>query len=93
MTYVIKKTTLLLFIILLILSLCLVGTHLDTTGDNYTLKAYKNTVALYNGDKIIKTYSNIVLNTLPQKDIQSFKTGITMASQQDADDFLIDFEG
>lgn len=63
------------------------------TNINYTLKAYKNTVALYNGEKIVNIYDSIVLNTLPQKDIQNFKSGIPVASPEQAAFYLEDFDG
>ena len=63
-----------------------------TKNSNYTLKAYKNTVALYNGEEIISIYDNIILNTLPQKDIQNFHTGINFTSSIQAEQYLDDFE-
>ncbi len=62
------------------------------TSVNYTLKSYKNTVALYNGEEIIKVYSSIVLNTLPQKDIQNFNNGIPVSTQTQAEAYLEDFD-
>ncbi len=62
------------------------------TNLNYTLKSYKNTVALYNGEKIIKIYNNIVLNTLPQTDIQNFNKGIPVSTQVEAELYLEDFD-
>ena len=59
---------------------------------DYTLKSYKNTIALYNGKEIIKLYSEIVLNTLPEKDIQTFEKGITFSTTSQADNYLQDFE-
>ncbi len=62
------------------------------TSVNYTLKSYKNTVALYNGEKVIKIYNNIVLNTLPQKDIQNFNSGISISNPSQAEEYLENFE-
>lgn len=59
----------------------------------YTLKSYKNTVALYRGEEIIKIYNNIVLNTLPKKDIQNFNSGIPVATETQAEAYLEDFDG
>ena len=61
-------------------------------GNIYTLKSYKNTVALYQGENLIKTYDEIVLNTLPPKDIQSFNSGVLFDSQSQAETYLLDFE-
>lgn len=62
------------------------------TTISYTLKSYKNTVALYKNEELIKTYDSIVLNTLPQKDIQSFNSGIEVTTPTQADAFLEDFD-
>lgn len=59
---------------------------------HYTLKSYKNTVALYEGEKILKIYDSIVLNTLPQKDILNFNKGIFVKTQQQAEKYIEDFE-
>lgn len=59
---------------------------------DYTLKSYKNTVALYDGQEIIEIYSEIVLNTLPEKDIQIFEKGISFSSPSQAENYLLDFE-
>lgn len=56
------------------------------------LKSYRNTVALYQNDKLLEIYENIVLNTLPQKDIQSFNNGITFGTEEQAEIYLEDFE-
>ena len=60
--------------------------------NNYMLRSYKNTIALYNNENIVKIYDNIVLNTLPQQDIQSFNNGIPVTSQTAAESYLQDFE-
>lgn len=64
-----------------------------TASDNYILKTYKNTVALYKNDEIIKIYDNIVLNTLPEKDIQNFNAGIPVETQSHAEALLEDYDG
>lgn len=58
----------------------------------YMLKSYRNTVALYKNDELIKTYDHIVLNTLPEKDIQSFNSGISVTTQTAAENYLEDFD-
>lgn len=91
----IKKILLpiLVFISVVIIILYFINDYQNANRSvNYTLKSYKNTVALYNGEEIIKIYSNIVLNTLPQKDIQSFNSGIPVATQIQAETYLEDFE-
>lgn len=64
-----------------------------TNSPVYVLKSYKNTVALYQNDKLIEVYENIVLNTLPQKDIQSFNNGITFNTEKQAETYLEDYDG
>ena len=58
----------------------------------YVLKSYKNSVALYNEGELIKVYDDVVLNTLPQKDVQNFNKGISFASLTQAENYLLDFE-
>lgn len=64
----------------------------DNISTNYTLKSYKNTVALYNNDELLTIYDNIVLNTLPEKDIQNFNKGIPVSTPLQAEIYLEDFE-
>ena len=61
-------------------------------ADNYYLKAYKNTVALYNGEEIVEIYNNIVLNTLPEQDRISFNSGISVATPAQAEILLEDYD-
>ncbi len=96
MQFFIKK---ILFPILTLASILLIIIHFSNdyqktnTSVNYTLKSYKNTVALFNGEEIIKIYNNIVLNTLPEKDIQNFNKGISVTTQTAAEAYLADFDG
>lgn len=92
-------TAKILFPILCFISAFLIILHFITqyqktdTSVSYTLKSYKNTVALYNGEEIITIYDNIVLNTLPPKDIQNFKNGIPVSTKAQAETYLEDFDG
>ena len=96
MQFFIKK---ILFPILCFVSTFLIILHFITqyqktdTSVSYTLKSYKNTVALYNGEEIIQVYNSIVLNTLPQKDIESFNNGIPVSTKAQAETYLEDFDG
>ncbi len=95
MTVFIKKFLfpILIFISVFLLILYYINNNQNvSTSVNYTLKAYKNTVALYSGEEVIEVYNNIVLNTLPQKDIQSFKSGISVTTPQHAENYLEDFD-
>ena len=95
MQLLIKKILfpILIFFSLFIITLYFIGNYQSTdTSVKYTLKSYKNTVALYNGEEIVKIYNNIVLNTLPEKDIQSFNDGISITTPTQAEIYLEDFE-
>ncbi len=81
----------LIFICAFLILLHFVNKPKSNTAD-YTLKSYKNTVALYEGKEIIAIYSDIVLNTLPEKDIQTFQKGIPFSSPSQAENYLLDFE-
>ncbi len=62
-------------------------------AEQYKLKSYKNTVALYKNDTIIEIYDSVVLNTLPPKDIQSFNKGICVSTPLEAELLLEDYDG
>ena len=64
-----------------------------TEAVSYTLKSYKNTVALYKNEELITVYSSVVLNTLPEKDIQTFNSGISVATPTEAEILLEDYDG
>lgn len=94
----IKKSILSLFLSLAVIMILIITVNFfksqnkKSDGSNYSLKAYKNTVALYNGDEIIEIYNNIVLNTLPEKDIIAFKNGIDVSTPSQAETLLEDYE-
>lgn len=81
------------FSAVLILIIYFINDHqkVDDSVD-YILKSHKNTVALYKNGELIKTYDDIVLNTLPTKDILSFNNGISVTTPSQAEKFLEDFE-
>lgn len=96
MPHFIKK---ILFIILIFASSLLIilyfinDYHNPHTRIYYTLKSYKNTVALYKNEEIIKIYNHIVLNTLPERDVQNFNKGISVTTPTQAESYLEDFDG
>ena len=61
-------------------------------NEQFALKSYKNTIALYCDNKIIQTYDEIILNTLPEYDKKCFNEGIQIKSVQEAEEFLEDYE-
>lgn len=63
-----------------------------STDSVYTLKSYRNTVALYRNENLIEIYDSVVLNTLPQKDVQNFNKGIIFDTEEQAETYLEDFE-
>ena len=94
MSFFIRKIffPILTFICIFALIICFFKNKQKNTNSVYTLKSYKNTVALYKNDQLVKSYESIVLNTLPQKDIQNFNTGISFDNQLQAELYLEDFE-
>ena len=66
--------------------------QINQKNNAYTLKTYKNTVALYNGEDVVKVYSDIVLNTLPEKDVITFNSGIKVSNQQEAETIIQDYD-
>lgn len=83
----------LIFVSVFIIILYFISDYQKTDDSTaYMLKSYRNTVALYKNDELIKTYDHIVLNTLPEKDIQSFNSGISVTTQTAAEVYLEDFD-
>lgn len=99
MSNLIKRTVFFLLSCIAVLTLTLTAVIIfkaspkKTDADNYCLKSYKNTVALYNGEEIIQIYNNIVLNTLPEQDVINFNNGIAVATPAQAEIILEDFDG
>ncbi len=96
MTVFIKKILfpILLFIAVFVTILHCVNNRKEIEKNvEYTLKSYKNTIALYSGDDIVEIYNNIVLNTLPEADIQSFNKGVSISSPAQAEIFLENYDG
>lgn len=66
---------------------------IDKYDHNLCLKAYENTVALYNNNEIEEIYSDIVLNALPIKDQNDLQKGIPIDSKDELLRLLEDFDG
>lgn len=96
MSFYVKKalfvTLIFILFFALIFSFTTNRTKKEIQKPNYTLKSYKNTVALYNNEELLTVYDDIVLNTLPQNDIEHFKKGIAVSSPAQAEAYLQDFE-
>ncbi len=63
------------------------------TAEIYTLKSYRNCVALYKDEEIIEIYDNIVLNNLPPNDKVILENGIEFNSISEVDIVLQDYDG
>ncbi|MBQ8203154.1 MAG: hypothetical protein IJZ75_02620 [Clostridia bacterium] len=58
----------------------------------YTLKSYRNCVALYENQEIVEIYDEIVLSNLPPSDRNNFDKGIVFESKTDAHIALEDYD-
>ena len=65
----------------------------ESSKETHILKSYKNTVALYTNGKYVKSYENIVLDTLPQVDVNAFNNGITVENDEEIEKILQDYDG
>lgn len=96
-----------LFIYILIFALCAVIATItfysiaqkptpsatSSTNNNLLLKAYENTVALYDGKTVKEIYHDIVLDALPLKDKALLQSGIPIVSQEQLNSLLEDYDG
>ena len=84
------------FLLIIILSLFLLFNpkiQSNNEANIYTLKSYRNCVALYKNEEIIEIYDDIVLSNLPEKDKDNLKNGIEFESIADVDCALKDYDG
>ncbi len=65
----------------------------ESNTKNYILRSYKNTVALYENDKLIEVYSDVVLNNLPESDRYALNSGIEFGNIKDAKLAIEDYDG
>ena len=65
----------------------------DYDPSSWVLKAYGNSVALYNGDKIATVYGDIVLDNLPADDIKILESGIAFPTREEAEQAIEDYDG
>ena len=65
----------------------------DYEPSSWVLKAYGNSVALYNGDKIATVYGDIVLDNLPADDIKILESGIAFPTREEAEQAIEDYDG
>ncbi len=62
------------------------------TANEYTLKAYGDFLALYEGEKLEEIYEEIVISSLPALDREKFINGVTVKDIEKLDEILEDFE-
>ena len=66
-------------------------TDYEPTG--WVLKAYGNSVALYNGDEIKAIYGEVELDTLPPEDVRMLESGIAFPTRAEAETAIEDYDG
>ena len=65
----------------------------DYEPSSWVLKAYGNSVALYNGDEVAAVYGDIVLDDLPPEDIKILENGIAFPTREEAEQAVEDYDG
>ncbi len=69
-----------------------VRSNQKTQSSIYTLKEIDGSIALFHGDKKLKTYSQIVLDVLPEYDQNLLKKGIKITSTDQLNSIIEDYE-
>ena len=65
----------------------------DYEPSSWVLKAYGNSVALYNGKEIEAVYGDIVLDNLPPEDVKILENGIAFPTREEAEKAIEDYDG
>lgn len=65
----------------------------DYEPSSWVLKAYGNSVALYNGKDLAAVYGDIVLDDLPPEDIKILENGIAFPTREEAEKAIEDYDG
>lgn len=87
------KTKICVVFSLILTAFLLMSTTQQQTSNEFVLKSYKNTVALYENGVKKEIYEEIVLNSLPSKDIADLNKGIIIADKDELLRILEDFDG
>ncbi len=87
------KTKICVVFSLILTAFLLMSTTQQKTSNEFVLKSYKNTVALYENGVKKEIYEEIVLNSLPSKDIADLNKGIIIADKDELLRILEDFDG
>ena len=77
-------------IVLLVAGFAAADTDYEPTG--WVLKAYGNSVALYNGE-IKAIYGEVELDTLPPEDVRMLESGIAFPTRAEAETAIEDYDG
>ena len=96
MTYSYKKTAAAVLAFTLIFTTILIVISYrneKSESEQYTLREYKGTVALYKGEEIIDVYEGIVTANLPLADREELAKGILVDSSAEAEIIIEDFDG
>ena len=78
-------------IILTVAGFAASDTEYEPSG--WVLKAYGNSVALYNGDEIKAIYGEVELDTLPPEDVRMLESGIAFPTRAEAETAIEDYDG
>lgn len=78
---------------LILTAFLLISSSKPQEKSKIVLKSYKNTIALYENGIKKEIYEQIVLNSLPPKDVEDLKKGIIISSKDELLRILEDFDG
>lgn len=65
----------------------------DYKPSSWVLKAYGNSVALYNGEELDTVYGGIALDNLPPEDVKILESGIAFPTRAEAERAIEDYDG
>ncbi|MGN0492448.1 MAG: hypothetical protein ACI4F7_02280 [Acutalibacteraceae bacterium] len=65
----------------------------EYTPSGWVLKAYGNSIALYNGEELAEVYGDIVLDNLPPEDVKILENGIAFPTREEAERAVEDYDG
>lgn len=87
------KTKICIVFFLILTAFLLMSTTKTKNKNEIVLKSYNNTVALYENGIKKEIYEQIVLNSLPPKDVEDLKKGIIISDEEELLRILEDFDG
>lgn len=78
---------------LILTAFLLISPGKQPENNEIVLKSYNNTVALYENGVKKEVYEQIVLNSLPRKDVEDLEKGIIITNKDELLRILEDFDG